>query len=137
MCMKVSNLILGWILLASPALADRYSGPLLVMKKGALAHQGKVINCEIYANHPGLVKDFDKIYKLIEAAAKTELKTAMHIAPANPSIEFYAFRAVEVPGSPKVKGEEILLKKDYSVLETREGKEAEQLLEKIKKLCSE
>jgi hypothetical protein len=118
-------------LVALPA----FGQAVLVQKIGSIANlSGRADICEIHENHPDL-KGVD-VQALITEAAGEPLTKALHFRAEVPSKEITAIKVVHTKGpSPRPTLTPVLLLRDYSEMQTRAGKAAQELIELTQKLC--
>ncbi len=122
------------VAISAPALAGKYGGPLLVKATGKISNNGIAHTCEIYPKHPD-VAGID-LHTLINTASTAKVSNALHVVAQVPSEEYYAYRVVSLGGtSTAVRAERVLLRRDDSSLQEREGKESQELIQLVDKIC--
>ncbi|MBF0442181.1 MAG: hypothetical protein HQK54_09765 [Oligoflexales bacterium] len=112
--------------LAAPA----FDGPLLVRAVG-----GK--ECIIKATHEEIKGKLEEIKAKIKSASGEKFTTAYHFVAQEPPIVIYANKITfddKNPDSPP-QIEKVILVRDASVLETRSGQAAKDLIDLINRLC--
>jgi hypothetical protein len=123
----------------APLPFETYDGAILEKIVGGIArHQAsdRVIRCEINKDHPKIRKNLRKIVNLIEKASQEELVTLQHVRTQIPSIEIYATK-VDFSNvySKTTTATRILLLQDHETLQTRDGADAEALINIINEVC--
>ena len=111
-----------------------FGADLLLYKiEGGMDSQKSVVKrCEIFVGHTELAQDLPRVEKLIQAASHAKAGVAMHIARQTPSLEYWA---VPVSGKKGGKLKPFFLVQDSSQREFLEGKEADELVKLIDRLC--
>lgn len=105
---------------------------LLVKRVGYLSTQSprnKKAECLVRRNHPALKALLATWDETMHRTGKESLQTAYHFVAQVPSLEIYA------QVKKKGKDEKLLLVEDHSTLKTRQGPDAEKLIQLVHKLC--
>lgn len=109
--------------------------PVLVQEIGGLAHRGIVKTCEIRSNHVDLpaLKD---LVAMIKEAEKNPMKTTAKFVTAQvPSEEIYANLVVRKGIDVSLK--QVQLTEVYGSRRQRDGRDAQELIDLVEKLCGE
>ena len=116
--------------------AAAYRGVLLQKIIGGIAKLkplDKVEDCKIATDNDQIKGRLNALGPLIDAASSKDFNTAFHFMAQVPSIEIFATRVFLKGGA--VQTEKVLLLQDYETLKTRNGKEAQELIALVNKLC--
>jgi hypothetical protein len=113
--------------------------PLLEKTLGGLDTDGGVVHttkCSIYKSYDEI--DTDKVLELIKEAEKEEFDKFVHVKQQIPSVEIYAYYKEKFAVGPAATGlrtQKVLLFKDSSQGEQRQGKAAAKLIELLEEAC--
>ena len=115
---------------------EAYKGVVLQKIVGGIAKVkpiDRIEDCKINSDHAEIKGRLHELGGLIDAASKSDFNTAFHFMAQVPSVEIYVTRVSLKAGVQQT--EKILLLQDYETLKTRNGKEAQSLIDLVNKLC--